>query len=96
MKLYFLVLEKYVLIMTFRENIILLIFLCSQNFKIHFMVWGICDITSSFFPIWLIHFFKISFFLEQGATWLIFCFYYVFRRTVGAPKYICQRAMQPC
>ena len=29
---------KYVLIMAFRENIILVIFLCSQNFQIHFMV----------------------------------------------------------
>ena len=38
MKLYFLVLGKYVLIMAFRENIILVIFLCSQNFQIHFMV----------------------------------------------------------
>lgn len=33
-------------------------FFCSQNFLIHFMVWGICDIPVPFFPMWLKHFFK--------------------------------------
>lgn len=80
MKLCFLVLGKYVLIMAFRE-IILLIFLFSE-FSDPFHGLGNLWYTSSFFPMWLKHFFK-KIFLEQGATWLIFCFYYVYRRTVG-------------